>query len=277
MNTQMKITGAAVAILLTAGLLTLPAPEVPPDKFAPPIVESLDTLPGHPVRTGRKVTLQVSKEALARPGKAKVAVHYQWRKDGVEIVGATNQSYEITYVTVTNVGSYTLVLTGGLEEESVPFHLAVYTLFENESNGGYLTIPHDSFITGSTLLCTPSGTSFDRYKVYFPFDGPNTTPPSANFPNTSNETNLIVNTCTNFNGSPLDTAVRVMENFGDMNLKCCNNNFACGTPNTKLSSCTATGLLSGMTYRVAIYYKKSTLGTNMHVTFRWKYSNGFTW
>jgi hypothetical protein len=169
-----------------------------------------------------------------------------------------------------------LVLSGPVEEQSAPVHLSVYSLFASHSNGGCLGVPIGQFTIGTYPIC--NGTGFDEYKAYFPFYGPNATGQTGAFVNSSGSANLDVTTCTNVNGT-IDTAILVKGNWsGTPQITCSDNDTNCSI-NTNLSSCTFVlstnggSIVNSNSYRVGIYYKSSTLGTNASVTFQWYYHN----
>jgi hypothetical protein len=221
------------------------------------------------VESGTTVTLSASQVLLPNIRSP----YYRWLKDEIEITNTTHSSYTIQNATLSDAAEYSVIVhSKGLAAEVAPFYLSVYTPVTN-SNGGIMATPVGDFASGSgyTLSC---GGSFDRYKTYFPFDGPNTSPPSSTYPNTSNSTNLNVTTCTNINGT-LDTGIKVYDNTVWATQRACSEN-DCGLSNTTLSSATATGanaLQNNKTYRVTIYYKSATVGTNTTITFKWLYYN----
>ena len=198
-------------------------------------------------------------------------LHIQWRINDSDISAATNGTYTINAVGVSHVGAYTAVLTGSIEAESLPAHLSVYQLYENQSNGGTLTVGIGEFTTGSGPSCLAS-LGFDKYKVYTTFCGPSTPTCTGIFANTSNSTKLDVNTCTNINNS-IDTGIQIRDNFGFMTERACTNDSNCSLPNTTLSKTLPVTLQNGKFYRVGIFYKSASLGSSTHVTFNWNYHN----
>jgi hypothetical protein len=201
---------------------------------------------------------------------------YQWQKNGNDIAGATKSYYTIPEVTFTNdVATYTLVLSGALEAQSAPVHLSVYTLIYSNSNGGALSTPIQGFTSGTYTACNVSG--FDRYKTYMLFYGPNATSQTGPFQNTSGSSLLDLTTCTNLNGTSLDTAILFQGNWASPPVLGCNDDDpGCGS-NVKLSTTNnialSTSSTANNTYRTTIFYKSSTLGGNANVTFRWYYHN----
>ncbi len=172
------------------------------------------------------------------------------------------------------MATYTLVLFGPVEDQSPPIHLSVYSLFESQSNGGCLGVPIGQFSSGDNMVCGASG--FDRYKVYFPFYGPNAASQTGIFQNTSGSANLDLTTCTNVNGTTMDTAIKLQGNWSGTPQIVCNNDSTC-TNNSLLSFCTTSlstnsGSISN-SYRATIYFKSATLGNNTNVTFQWYYRN----
>jgi hypothetical protein len=220
------------------------------------------------VETGQTVRILASSTEIAKVKAAK----FQWLKNDMPMEGETNDALTLTNVDISHVGSYSVhVSSPHNRAESAAVHVSVYSLFTNYSNGGTLTAPIGDFtISGNTTL--PCGGTFDRFRAYVPFDGPNRIPKSTTFPNDSQAANLDITTCTNINGS-IDTGIRIQENWLPMNPKDCNDNTACGV-NALASSCTATNLQTNKTYRATIYFKSSTLDpTNTTVSFRWYYHN----
>jgi hypothetical protein len=201
---------------------------------------------------------------------------YQWRVNGQDIPSATNSTYSIYSVALSDAASYTVVISGGLELETAPVHLSVFQLIFGSSNGGALSIAINDFTGGgSTSVC--GGTGFDRYKTYMQFYGSNAPNQTGQFFNTTNHF-LDLTTCTNLNGSTLDTAILFQGNWSGTPIIGCNDNDSgCGsngllstTNNIALSSSST----SSNTYRTTIYYKESTRPANVtNVTFRWYYHN----
>ena len=246
---------------------------------APPTV-SVGINPSQLVRTGATVTLSLDARVLkkikadAKKSKSKLPLTFQWQINGQNIYGATNYIYAITNVSFSDVASYTLVLSGPVEDQSPPTHLSVYSLFESNSNGGCLGVPIGQFSSGNNTVC--GAPSFDRYKVYFPFYGPNASPQSGTFQNTSGSANLDLTTCTNVNGTTMDTAIKLQGNWSGTPEIVCNNDASC-TNNSLLSFCTASlspnSGSNSNSYRATIYFKSGTLGNNTNVTFQWYYHN----
>ncbi len=229
------------------------------------------------VQTGQTVVISASSKEMANVAHAPTngASKYEWVKDGILVPEAkgTNQNLTLTNVGFDDVATYSVFISGEHSRaESAPVHLSVYSLFYTNSNGGVLTAPIGDFSisSGTTLPC---GGTFDRFKAYYPFDGPNTSPPSSIFPNTSNSTNLDLTTCTNINSTTLDTGIRIQENWLPMNQKACDDDDGSCSFNVKLSTTTASGLLNNKTYRTTIYFNSATLGTNTTITYRWYYHN----
>ena len=217
------------------------------------------------VETGTSVTLAASSNLypnISNPG-------FRWLKDEYELYGETNSTYAINNASLSDAAEYkVIVYATGISAEAEPFYLSVYRPVTN-SNGGVMATPVGQF-TGGGPYNFSCGGGFDRYKTYFPFDGPNTSPPSPTYANTSNTPNLYVTTCTNVNGATLDTLVRIQDNFGTGTERACSDNY-CSLENTKLSGATFNALQTNKTYRVTIYFKSSTLGSLTTVTFIWLY------
>src|SRR5207253_2121173 len=101
-------------------------------------------------------------------------------------------------------------------------------------------------------------------------DGPNTTPPSQDYPNLHNHTKLDVDTFST-NNPTVDTCVMIQQSFVPYSVLACNNDFTPPPlPNTKLSKCTAT-LAATKKYRVGICFQSSTLGGATTVTWNYLY------
>ena len=205
--------------------------------------------------------------------------HY-WMKDGEVSLGSGD--LVLSNVTAAAAGEYTAVYTGAVHVATAPVYVSVVSYFTNQSNGGALVVPVGNFSSQAGARVCDNGESsvnMNRFVVYWPFDGANSTNASPDFPNTSNETNLLVSTCTNANPSQLDTAVQILENFGGCRVIACDDDSPpiCND-GSKLSSCVAIGLTNSAQYRVSIYYKTQTAPAGLKtVTFRWKYSNSTTW
>jgi len=217
------------------------------------------------VETGTTVTLAASTNLLPNIANPR----FRWLKDEYEVYGKTNSTYAINNASLSDAAEYTVIVYAtGISAEAEPFYLSVYMPVTN-SNGGVMATPVGDF-TGGGPYNPSCGGSFDRYKTYFPFDGPYTSPASPTYPNTSNSPNLNVTTCTNVNGATLDTAIRIQDNFGTGTERACSNDY-CSLENTKLSGATFNALQTNKTYRVTIYFKGSTLGSLTTVTFLWLY------
>ncbi len=230
------------------------------------------------IESGQTVVLSAKKQDIARiPSDKILANRYHWAKNGFLITHATNETYALTNVSTNDAATYTLFVSGAHgQAQSAPVHLSVYTLNTNQSNGGTLTVPIGAFTFSSQQVsCSPK--TFNYYKAYVPFDGPNMTPPSPTFPNTSQSSKLVISTCSTANSSTLDTAVKVQQNWmippnPPLQVACSDDASAACGPNPLLSICT-NNLLAGKTYRMTLYYIGSTLGNNTTVTFSWNYQN----
>ncbi len=232
------------------------------------------------VQTGATVNISIDSDLKANVDRASgmggFAPEYQWVKNGSEIFGATKSAFAITNVSFADVGEYMLLLSGAFPANSGPVYVSVYYLFSTNSNGGVLTAPIGDFTIGSDSAC--GGTGFDRYKAYGLFYGPNASPQSGTFQNTSASSKLDLTTCTNANNSGLDTAIKLQGNWLGMPEVACNND----DPNCAIGSLLSTvtnfvlSTNSGSntnSYRATVYFKKATLGTSNTVTFRWYYHN----
>jgi hypothetical protein len=223
------------------------------------------------------IDTSVLKQIVASSKKTSpgIPLKHRWQKDGHDVPGETNATLSLSHVGFSDVGTYTLVLSGSAEEQSAPVHLSVFNVFTSHSNGGCLAVPIGDFTSGNNTIC--GGTGFDKYKVYFPFYGPNASPQSGIFTNYSGGANLDLTTCTNVNGT-IDTAIMFQGNWLGMPQVACNDNDTTCSTGTSLSSCIGINLSpnNGSTsnsYRATIYFKSATLGTNTSVTFRWYYHN----
>lgn len=75
-----------------------------------------------PPETPPSVTLQPSNQVVASGGAATLAVTatgtapltYQWSKDGVNLVGATNATYSVANMQPKNIGNYSVLVAGGV-------------------------------------------------------------------------------------------------------------------------------------------------------------------
>jgi hypothetical protein len=249
-------------------------------KLELPVVEVTNTpVLSRMVAVGTRVAISLDRDVLGhinedrKESMSDLPLRFQWQKDGDDIPGATNSTYTINAATFYDAATYTLVLSGFAELQSAPFHLSVYILEGSHSNGGALAVPIGDFTSGSYPVC--GGTGFDRYKVYFPFYGPNASPQSGAFQNTSHSSNLDVTTCTNSNGTVLDTAIRIQGNWLGTPELACNNDTNC-VGNPLLSFCTmalSTNASASNTYRATLYFKSATLGSGKTVTFLWNYHN----
>src|SRR5678815_4869822 len=80
----------------------------------------------------------VSFSALANGG---VPLTYQWRKNGADVVGATNRSYPIANVQPADAGVYTVTVSNGLgsvsSSNAVLTIAAPYSFTTLAGNAGY--------------------------------------------------------------------------------------------------------------------------------------------
>jgi hypothetical protein len=231
------------------------------------------------VQAGTNVTIRMDQQEIKRiyadrhKEQSTLPVHFRWQKDGEDIPGATDLHYTITNVSFEDAASYTLVLSGYVELQTAPVHLSVYTLFEAHSNGGTLAVPISDFTSGTLDTCGATG--FDSYKTYLTFYGPNASPQSGTFVNSSHENNLDITTCTNVNGTTMKTAVQIQGNWSGMPIVGCSASSDC-TANPNLSFATtplSTNSSSSNTYRTTIYVKSRSMGTVKKVTWTWFYHN----
>jgi len=205
---------------------------------------------------------------------------------GVEMTTVTNRNLKLQWPGTEKTEERTMRISF----ESVvsrPIHLSVYGLSRTNSNGGMLTAPVGSFYSGAGSVCCPTP-PFDRFQVYYPFDGPGVSPPSVSFPNRG-YTNLFVTTRLRANSTNLNTGIEVRQHFVPMGWVCENHQAYAGGP--VHSSCDdgqpphhiagwlaqvdkAHGLERGKRYRVVIRYASNTLPQGAStISFRWEYTN----
>ncbi len=208
---------------------------------------------------------------------------YQWQFNGTNnIPGATNKSYCIENVQMTDAGAYTVSVAGNGSTNSKPAYLSVYALACGNSTFGSLATPVGLF-TPSSFSC-PSGGTFQ--KGYFPtnddgtpamFYGPNATSQKGPFQNTQYLPTLTVDTFTNSNGQA-DTGIRVRDNWSPFSDECCNDDASppnqLGETSNLQSKCgpLTLGTLTSSKYKLTILYKDPpgapSSGT---ITFNWNY------
>ena len=194
-------------------------------------------------------------------------VYYQWEFNGVPIPGANSATYTIASANITDVGAYRVLVWGSPTNTSDTAFLSVYST-SGTGNGGTLTAPVGLF-TGSGSC---QSVSFDRYHAFFPFDGPNVTSPSPDFPNTSHSPTLTVDTFSSANNQT-DTAIQIADNWWPNTTRCCVNDSSGGTFSGQ-SKCGPYTMSTGAnkTYRVGVFYRSATLAPGQtNVTFNWLY------
>jgi hypothetical protein len=265
-------SGAVIAFLLVGS----PANAQNPTNI---VQLSLTTASSLLMQTGQTMILSLSTNLLGAvfPPTSGVA-QYQWLKNGVLIDGETSTSYTNFSVSMDDAGTYSVLVSGNFNRaESEPVNVSVFFLFTNHSNGGVLTSPIQSYTFNSTSVSCGGTQNFDHWQCYLPFNGPNTSPPSTTFPNTSNGTNLDISTCLSVNGTSLNTAVEIIKNVlsppPPFPIVACNAaaGSGCGI-NSALSMCTV-ALQTSTRYRVAIFYVGATAQNLTTVTFTWLYHN----
>jgi hypothetical protein len=260
-----RLTRSAGAVML-AGLVGFPAIGTGAQKK---ITVTSCTPPSELVMVGTRVTLRPSAKDLKRikseSGGVDMPIYLQWRKNGDVMPGATNRTLLLEAVTLEDAATYALSYDGPAEGEVGPMHLSVMST-NPIGNSGTVSTPIGDFTTANNTIC---GDTFNRFKVYRPFCGPGLTSCST-YPNTPPKPKLKIDTCSTANGPTLDTGVQIKEEVFGFPQMCCNDDFACGLSNPKLSSCTA-NLSSNNTYRVGIFFKNSTLGGITTVRFNWTY------
>jgi len=203
-------------------------------------------------------------------------VYYQWRFNNVDIAGANTSSYTIPSVDFINVGAYDVLVWGSPTNTSKPAYLSVYTL--TSGSGGTLATPIGAY-SSQSFTC-PSGGTFNKGFCVTNnqgtpafFYGPNASPQSDPFQNTSRSPTLTVDTFSTDNGTA-DTGIRIQNNWVPLATACCNDNATGGT-DSKQSQCTIT--LSQNTgsyqnsYRLVLFYKDPPPPTSGRLTFNWLY------
>ncbi len=207
-----------------------------------------------------------------------VPLTLNWRKNGVEIPGATNKVYALPNVTTNDIASYTIVYKGASAGETSPVHLSVYVELFGNSNGGMLGSPIGAFISqtpGLTVSCS-GATTFNRWITHTPFDTYGMSPSSPSYPNLSpDSTRLRIDTCSEANGPNLNTAIVINKNnLNTTEVGCSDDSPYCNMVNTNLSRRAVTNLQSGMSYSATIHYKNSTLTPGQDkVYFNWWYDH----
>ena len=231
------------------------------------------------IRLDERFLAELKKQAKGFDGES--VLKFQWRKDTNNIPKATKPELRFESVDFTDVASYTLVYWSEAQGESnqlvhvgpdgvtAPIHLGVFDEKTVNPTTGTVSYPLGAFgepPTGGNVVC---GVTFDRWKSYEPFDGPNCTPPSTNYPNPNQHLNLRIDTCSADNGPTMDTAIQIVGNWAPPPV-ICNDDTVAVCPNNKLSRRTIV-LQASRTYRVGIFYKSSTVGTATKVTFTYTY------
>jgi hypothetical protein len=180
-------------------------------------------------------------------GGEKLPVKFEWRKNFISIPGQTEKRLIINNLNTNHVGSYTLLMTGGVEAETAPVHVGIYIELTNTS-GRILLEPIGKFTTqNNTISC--SVTTFTRIKTYSAF-------PSPTYPNTDNDPKLTINTCFAENGMSVNTAVVIRTNTYQWPEHSCNDAIDPPFgPNAALAMCTNITLSAGVTFRASIYLK----------------------
>jgi len=269
---------AVLCCVIVAGLLGgtcsfagEPKPGIPKGAVPEKVSVNLGMVAQQMVLTGATVTVQLDpKSPLAidiarQEATLKLETFYKWRKNGVDINEATRSALVLNNVQLTDAATYTLVVSGSMEEQTAPFHLSVYFLCETNSNGGTMSTPIGAFNVGTY---TVDGGVFDRYKVFLPFYGPNCPNQYGPFINTSGGNSLFVHTCDPSN-SDLDTGIQIKQNFVPMAEMGADDDSPC-IGKVKLSFCVVNGLQS-RTYRTGIFFNSFTAGGITNVIFSWLY------
>jgi hypothetical protein len=210
------------------------------------------------------------------------ALSYQWKINGGNIDGATNNAYWIDNVGFTNVATYTVEITAGTNYvTSAPAHLAIYSLFGTNSNGGTMSTPIGWF-EGQANTCASGGT-FER--AFCPtndtgwpafFYGKYATNQTGPFQNTVSP-KLTIDTfhCDNGTG---DTGLMLQRNWTTGSPVMCNDN--AGSP--PAPGCHPLGAKGGpitlntglyARYRLTLMYKLASPPPSGTVAFNWLYHN----
>ena len=137
---------------------------------------------------------------------------------------------------------------------------------------GTLAVAVGSFQNGNNgQSCFPSGAGWDKYYIMPKFFlGPNVTPDANSYTNSENLSQVTVSTCDETNGTTLETAMVIYEQFHPSTDKVCATNTPACIPSAKLTIDQRT-IASGKKYRATVFYKSSTLGSLTNVTVKWSY------
>jgi hypothetical protein len=201
------------------------------------------------------------------------ALTYQWRADGSNIFDATNHTYYISAVDVTNVASYTCVVSGTGSVTSDPAHLSVFYTYYTNSVAGTLVAPIGAFSIANPAI-TLDGETFNRVSSnYFHFYGPYASPQVGDFQNTTYMPKMTVDTISPDNNQ-VHTGIRVWQNFDPWAKFSDANNAPPNQPTAaKVGPLTLATAVNPdeSSYRITVYYKNGTLGSNTRITFNWLY------
>jgi hypothetical protein len=198
---------------------------------------------------------------------------YQWFQNDTPIDSATNSSYTINSASMADAATYFAFVNGRSGTvQSAPLDLGVYFQYSTNSNGGSLAYSISKFsFQYQQLPCSPK--QFDYYyNIPYLFYGSNVTSQSGPFTNSSNGL-LDLSTCTNVNGSTLDTGIVLKVNaLPSTTVGCSDDAGAACANDSSLSMFTAT-LDASKTYRFTVLYRTGTLGSLTNITFSWFYHN----
>jgi hypothetical protein len=269
MTTRIVTTFAATAIAaLLAGCCS--------PFFPPPVAGGPPVIIKHPVSRIKERGTHVDFTVIAT--NIGPALTYQWCRNASNILDATNKTYSIEGVQVTNVASYTCKVTAGTNGSvtSFPGHLSVYYTYQTNSVVGTLVAPIGAFSSSSGV--TIDGQVFDRISSnYFYFYGPNAYPQVGDFQNTTYMPRLTVDTYSTDNNT-VDTGIQAQQWFGPYYRKYPNNDgvpvFSTAQPDlSKFASILLSTKVdpNKACYIVTVYYVNSTLGSNTTITFNWLY------
>jgi hypothetical protein len=205
------------------------------------------------VATGAVLLLEVV--AQNPPPFQTNSLSYQWYFNGAPIAGATADLLTITNFQLSNIGTYTVAVTGpGGSSESDSTGVGIG---DPTGNSGTLPpIPLSSFTSNpsGSQSCFPNPPWDKRYTVPGYFFKSYPSPPNPNFPNTGSLPNLTVDTCDSANGTTCQTGI-VIYNAISPSDKVCATNSQCIVSSTLTIN--TRSMADSKLYRVTIYYKSS--------------------
>jgi hypothetical protein len=206
-------------------------------------------------------------------------ITFQWRKNGVDIPGATssnltilniqtNSATEIYNVTVDNShGSKSSDNAGAIPETDDP-----------TGNSGTLTVGVGLFGSNSgSESCFPTAQGWDRSflipGLFHRFASGAGLPGSDTYPNPSNLATLQIDTCDPSNGTVLQTGIAVLDDFFPTD-KLCATTSTCGvssllTINSRTMNPRTSPAMAR--YKATVFYKNATSGGISTITVHWAY------